>query len=348
MNNRIPRVMMVATARQTRGGLASYLKALEQQPLWERYSCIWTETQIDRNVALKLLYLVRSFFQFLWRVSRYDIIHMHTVPGHSVWVQLPVFILARLMRKKIILHLHVSDQLQYFTRSKSFHYVLNRADCIIVLSKKAKVLLKESYGVKVPVEVIHNASREYIRMKEVQKENIILVAGVLDRNKAYDVIIRAFARVSARFPDWKLVFAGFGELEQARSLADSHGIADKVELPGWVSGSDKEKLFSKATIYCLVSYNEGFPVAVLEAWWYELPVICTPAGGLADVLIPGENALVTEPGDDVQLALHMERMMSDPVLRASLAVNSHKLVSEKLTQQQMNKKLEHVYTQLML
>lgn len=338
--------MMVATARRTRGGLASYLKALEQQPLWQRYGCEWIETQIDLSVQLKLLYLARSFFQFLWKVHRFDIVHMHTVPGHSVMVQMPVFLLSRLLRKKIILHLHVSDQLKGFTQSKSFHYVLNRADRVIVLSQQAKTLLRESYKVAVPVEVIHNASREHTRRTDVDKENIILVAGVLDRNKAYDVVIRAFARVSARFPDWKLVFAGFGEIEKACELAREQGVVAQVDFPGWVSGDDKEILFSKATIYCLVSYNEGFPVAVLEAWWYGLPVICTPAGGLADVLIHGENALVTEPGDDAQLALHMERLMTDQQLRVSLAANSHKLVREKLTQEKMNQQLEQVYNNL--
>ncbi|MDX9747912.1 MAG: glycosyltransferase family 4 protein [Paludibacter sp.] len=348
MKDKLPEVMMVATARSTRGGLASYLKALEQQPLWQRYGCEWIETQIDRNLLLKLFYLIRSFFQFLVKAHRFDIIHMHTVPGHSVMVQMPVFLLARLLRKKIILHLHVSDQLKAFTQNKPFHFVLNRADRVIVLSQQAKTLLAEIYRVSVQVEVVHNASREYSRRKEVNRENIILVAGVLDRNKAYDVMIRAFAKVSPRFPEWKLVFAGFGEIEKARSLAHELGVSPKVEFPGWVSGYDKEILFSKATIYCLVSYNEGFPVAVLEAWWYELPVICTPAGGLADVLKSGENALVTEPGDDAQLAMHLERLMTDPELRGSLAAASHQLVREQLTQAKMNQQLEQIYTHLIL
>jgi len=343
MNDRMPKVLVVATSRKTRGGIRAIVSALEKEPLWKTFSCRWIETQIDRNIACKLFYFVRSFVGFLWWVPRFDCVHFHTVPGNSVLVHFPFFLIAQLFGTKIILHLHVSNQLMNSTTSRPFRYLLGNADRVIVLSKNAAEVLRVTYEVKTPIDVVYNSCPPQSRRVDVEKEQIVLVAGILDQNKAYDIIIKAFAQLSGRHPGWRLVFAGNGELEKACQIASALGIGEKVEFMGWVSGEAKENLFSKATIYCLASYNEGFPVSVLEAWSYGLPVVCTPAGGLADVVQQELNAMVVQPGDVDQLAKSLEQLIVNPALREAIAARSHALVNEQFTQERMNRQLEDIY-----
>ena len=75
-------------------------------------------------------------------------------------------------------------------------------------------------------------------------------------------------------------------------LAESLGVADRVDFLGWVAGANKDRAFRQVSIFCLPSYAEGFPMAVLDAWAYALPVAATPVGGLPDIVSDGEDLML--------------------------------------------------------
>lgn len=339
-----PKVLVVTTSRRTRGGISSVVKGYQRQDLWHRFSCRWIETQIDRGVVLKLIYLVRAWFQYVYWLNRYDIVHFHTVPGNSTRIHLPMLLLAKRRGRKVIVHVHVGEQLEAYVGDGQLLSLLSRADWVVVLSEKARMIVCEQMGITTPVEIIYNAV-EVDGRREVEhvRKPMVLVAGVLDTNKAWDIIIKAFARVAPRFAGWKLVFAGYGEIEAAQALAREEGIAAQVEFPGWVSGAERERLFADASVYCLASYREGFPMSVLEAWARGIPVVCTAAGGLADVVEDGVNALVMAVGDSGDLARQLERLMSDEDLRLRLAARAEALVQEKFLPDVINKQVEKLY-----
>ena len=59
------------------------------------------------------------------------------------------------------------------------------------------------------------------------KEKEILYAGTVNHRKGYDDMIKAFARIAYQYPDWKIVFAGNGEIEQGKALAVKLGIVHR-------------------------------------------------------------------------------------------------------------------------
>lgn len=75
-------------------------------------------------------------------------------------------------------------------------------------------------------------------------------------------------------------------------------------------------------IECVACLIEGFPMGVLDAWAYGLPVITTPVGGIPDIAIDGKNMLLFNPGDIDALATQMEKMISNDNLRQSIASES--------------------------
>ena len=170
----------------------------------------------------------------------------------------------------------------------------------------------------------------------------------MNARKGYKDMIAAYASIAKEFPEWRIVFAGNGEVAQGKKLASDLGIAAQTEFLGWVSGNEKDKAFKEASIFCLPSYAEGFPMAVLDAWSYGLPVITTPVGGIPDVADDGENMLLFNPGDIDKLSLQMRRLISDEDLRERLHDRSLELAHTTFDAKRINEQIGEIYEELII
>lgn len=193
------------------------------------------------------------------------------------------------------------------------------------------------------IQVIYNPCTTEILPEKYTKQHIILYAGTVNKRKGYADMIKAFAKIASQYPDWKIVFAGNGEIDNGKKLAKELGIESQAQFLGWINGKDKDKAFKEASIFCLPSYAEGFPMAVLDAWAYGLPVITTPVGGIPDIAKDGENLLLFQPGDCDKLAIQMERLMTDETLRNHLIEQSIILSQTTFNIDTINKEIETLY-----
>lgn len=159
----------------------------------------------------------------------------------------------------------------------------------------------------------------------------------------HDTCVR---KIASMYPDWQVVFAGNGEVEHGKALAASLGISSQTVFLGWVNGTDKDKAFKEASIFCLPSYAEGFPMAVLDAWAYGLPVITTPVGGLPDIAENGKNVLFFPPGDIDSLAKCLKKMINDEVFRTSISKESLKFSSDLFAVDVINNQIGEMYKDL--
>jgi glycosyltransferase involved in cell wall biosynthesis len=66
-----------------------------------------------------------------------------------------------------------------------------------------------------------------------------------------------------------------------------------------------------------------------------LPVLATGVGGIPEAVVDSSTGLLAAPGDDVQLAAHLERLVSDPALRKRLGENGRRRFLEQFTFDQM-------------
>ena len=209
-------------------------------------------------------------------------------------------------------------------------------DELKIPAKKVKVLYNPCPIIKTKDEMLqHNVKRK-----------TILYAGTVCHRKGYDDLIRAFAKIAKKYPDWNVVLAGNGEEEKGRAISKELGIANQVEFLGWVSGEQKDKAFRESMIFCLPSYAEGFPMAVLDAWAYGLPVITTPVGGIPDVAKDGKNMLLFNPGDIDALAQQMEKMIVNEELRKSISDESILFAHTTFNLNTINKQLGNIYEEL--
>ena len=123
-------------------------------------------------------------------------------------------------------------------------------------------------------------------------------------------------------------------------------LPDQVLFLGWVKGEQKDLLFRKASVFCLASYTEGFPMAVLDAWSYGIPVISTPVGGLPDVLLDGENVLFFQPGDIDGLSDKLKCLLTDDSLRLRLSDASLCLANGEFSVSYVNEQMVDLYGNL--
>lgn len=340
------KVLVVATSRKTRGGITAVLKLYEQSRMWQQYHCRWIGTHRDGGTLMKLWYLVTAFVQYLFLLPFYDIVHIHFSLSTSAKRKYPFFRLAKALHKKTIIHLHCGSQIDGIWNS-IYQTMFEQCDCGILLSESIKTKIEEYVGKSDKLKVIYNPCPLITDTSTYKKQNHILFSGTLYEGKGYLDLVKAFAKIAPHYPDWKVVLAGNGEEEKARRTARDLGIENQVELLGWVNGEAKHRAFCEAKALCLPSYAEGFPMAVLDAWAYGLPVVTTPVGGVPDVAVDGENMLLFNPGDINTLAGKLDWIMRDEALREKLAAASTKLAAEEFNLNTITQQIGEIYESLM-
>jgi glycosyltransferase involved in cell wall biosynthesis len=144
----------------------------------------------------------------------------------------------------------------------------------------------------------------------------ILGMGRLDRQKGFDLLIDAYAKLRDR--SVHLVIAGAGPLAgdlagQARRL----GVGDRVHFPGRVA--DPDGLMRQAMVFALSSRYEGFPNVLTEAMSHGRAVVAFDCpSGPAEIVRDGHDGLLVRDSDSDAMATAIDRLLSDPALRDRL------------------------------
>lgn len=105
--------------------------------------------------------------------------------------------------------------------------------------------------------------------------------------------------------------------------------SEAVEVWGWQS--DMPSTLAKAAIFCLPSYREGVPNALLEACACGLPIVTTDAPGCRDVVTNNVNGLLVPLRNTEELANALERLINDVTLRDTMGNAGRKLALEKFS-----------------
>lgn len=342
------RVLVVATSRKTRGGITSVIKAHETGEQWKKYHCVWIQTHRDGPAWRKILYYVTAWIEYLCLLPFCDLVHFHAAAGGSASRKVPFAKLAKHCGKNVLVHFHPPAEKVLVEEPwrKPTYELFKLADKLLVLSPRWERLVRESMpDLKCEIEVVYNPSPIISRTNDVKTEKYILFAGTVMERKGYHWLLQAFARVCKDFPDWKLRYAGNGELEAARRMqSDLHIPEKQVEFLGWISGEEKDRVFNNASIYCLPSWGEGFPMGVLDAIAYGVPVITTPVGGVEDVLSNGVDCLISPVGDVEKLADNLRCLMKDENLRVSITEHADLHLAKGFNIVNINKQLEQIYS----
>jgi glycosyltransferase involved in cell wall biosynthesis len=143
--------------------------------------------------------------------------------------------------------------------------------------------------------------------------------GRLEPRKGVPELLAALGSDSLKARAWRAVLAGDGDVEGTRQRAAALGLADRIEVPGWIAAERAEALLEAADILVLASHAENMPMSVLEALAHRVAVVTTPVGTTPEILQDGVSALLVPPGDVAALAEALARLIDQPALRAEIA-----------------------------
>ena len=199
-----------------------------------------------------------------------------------------------------------------------------------------------SYGVKKEqIHVTYNSTDTEALLKEKESvlaspailppsERRLLHIGRLVKWKRVDLLIDAFRKVTAAYPDAELVIVGDGpELENLRQQAAKLQIADKVRFIGAVY--DPKILgayMNESSIYVLAGMGG---LSINDAMTYGMPVLCSVCDSTErDLVIEGKNGFFFKDGDADSLAAKIEMMFESPEQCRRMGDASERIIREKI------------------
>ena len=199
------------------------------------------------------------------------------------------------------------------------------ADGVVVQTQKNKayfsrIVQKKSKVIYNPIDL-----KEYAQIAlKSEKEKKIVTAGRLMPQKNQKMMIRAFAAVHAKYPEYQLVIYGEGPSRQElEDLVEELGLKKSILLPGNVS--DIHEHIKNAEMFVLSSDYEGMPNALIEAMCLGLASISTKVSGATDLIHDHENGILTDLDNQEQLEKAMLELIENKELTNKLAVNAAKL-----------------------
>jgi len=194
-------------------------------------------------------------------------------------------------------HLNFNHDLGVRSRRVARQLAARYCDSVVTLTERDRQYWLDGTHHKSQILAIENACpfppQDYIKRENTKT---VLAVGRLIQVKGFDMLLEAWVQVSDFMPDWKLVIVGEGkERNKLTKFIEENELTEKVNLVG--KTSDVSKYYKEAEIFCLSSRFEGFPMVLLEALAFGLPIVsfdCDtgPAEileGTGSILVPKNN-----------------------------------------------------------
>ena len=159
-----------------------------------------------------------------------------------------------------------------------------------------------------------------------EREKLICAVGRLNKQKRFDILIDAFASISKKIPDYKMIIFGEGELRNdLESRIKELSLQDRVFLPG--TNPEAVKIVNHASVFVLSSDLEGMPDVLMEAMAMGVPCVSTRCDmGPEELIENGENGILVEVGNTQQIADSILKIINNDELADKLSNNARELL----------------------
>ena len=177
----------------------------------------------------------------------------------------------------------------------------------------------------------------------LKREKIILNVGALQKRKNIVRLVEAFEALE---PGWKLVLAGsqgFGGAGIMERIERSPR-RQSIHTPGYVTDTQLQSLYARASMLVFPSLDEGFGIPVLEAMANGLPVITSNCSSLPEVA--GDAAVLVDPENGEELLFAIKTLAEQDGLRRELAKRGRERASQ-FTWQKAVESTWNVYKELL-
>lgn len=180
------------------------------------------------------------------------------------------------------------------------------------------------------------------------EEKIIFYIGRMVPEKGVQTLLQAVPVVLREVPEAKFILAGQGPYEEElKRMSREMGLEHKVRFIGFIEDTVRNALYDYAEVAVFPSLYEPFGIVALEAMATKTPLVVAETGGLKEMVKHEKNGLLFFPGDGEGLARQIIRLLKDPDLAQSLALNAYHNVLRDYTWRGVAHKTLGVYREIL-
>jgi glycosyltransferase involved in cell wall biosynthesis len=193
------------------------------------------------------------------------------------------------------------------------------------------------------IQVVHNGvpELELTEQPRVSDGPVVGSLGRLERQKGYDVLVRALAELAGVHA----VIVGDGEEREAlERLAEELGVSERLHILGW--RDDPRDHLTSFDAFVLPSRFEGFPLSIVEAMQAGLPIVASNVGSIAEALDDERAGILVEPDDPAELAQVIGALLADDERRARLGAHARDVALARHTSRAMAEGFLSIYRAL--
>lgn len=313
------------------------------------------------------LFFVNPSMYFEMRKNIPDVIH-------TIGVRSFQSVVAALIAKRYKVPLVISDQgglsthpdlkesglvkrIFYRMQSPLIKFIVNNASKIIVANEYEKKIFSH-FNMDSKIEIvkngIHLSELEHNTVDFKKKYNIdnryILFVGRFSKVKGVDLLVRAFAQIkdNSSIRDIKLVIMGvdFGYETQMRMLIEKLGISGKVIVIAKPPREDVIAAYQSSEFLVLPSRWELSPLTPLEGFAFKKTVISTNTHGIPHTISDGENCILVEPENYLQISDAILRLLDNDKMKTDFGMSGYRLVQNVCNSKAMADNVLKIYQQI--
>jgi N-acetyl-alpha-D-glucosaminyl L-malate synthase BshA len=279
-----------------------------------------------------------------------DLLHVHYAIPHSISALLAQQMTTQ-RRLPFVTTLHGTD-ITLVGADRSYYpitkFSIERSDGITTISEYMRARTEEFFGIKRPIEVIHNfVNCELYKpdpSQQTGQKRILHISNFRPVKRILDCI-EAFAKVR-KHVDALLYMAGDGpDRGPAEELARHLGVDRSVRFLG--KQDHVERLIPRMHALHLPSETEAFGLAALEAMACGVPPVATKTGGLPDLISHGVDGFMEAVGDTDAQAERLVTLLTDEALRERMSEAARRNAETRFSTELVIPKYEKHYEQVL-
>ena len=200
-----------------------------------------------------------------------------------------------------------------FAWAKMREYAYPRLTGVVSLTERDLPMLTRLNS---NIMVIPNATMYVGSVPSDLRSKTVLAVGRLTKQKGFDLLVEAFAKIYKEAPGWNLKIVGRGELKSDLiNLIAAHGMNDVVNILDHTD--DVAGQYKDASIYAMSSRWEGFPMVLVEAQAFGLPIVSFDCEtGPREVIAHNQNGILVEPFDVTRFSNAIKELIGDFKMRS--------------------------------
>ena len=319
-------ILYIGTSPKGKGGMATVMATYERMA-GNHFHFICCHKSANPLIQFYLA------FSAIWKLCYFcifkstKIVHIQTASFRSFYRDSIYLFLAKILRKKVILHLH-GGKFGTFYKQNSFYCsnVLRFCDCVVVVSEYFKKLLPQLGIRDKNICVLYNSvDQPTLKKNTSPKEGLdIMFMGAINQNKCIYDIFRCWHNNKNYFEHKKirLHICGIGEIQRLEEKIQEYDLTELVEYHGWVDSREKNLLLSVSDIYLQPSYFESLGISIIEAMSYSMPIVASRTGGIPELVEDGVNGFLILPGDVENLFEYVKCLCENVGLRQRMGAIS--------------------------